>query len=242
MIPSGPFAMGPSMAGSSSFKKRAPRSNFAPIIPSGPSSIGGGLSNTTAPTLTREREIERAKVKQEDEEVEAYSDPDEGVQIIDIDAVKTMDWMAPESLRREKDQVKKSKQKKIEAMKKDVKGKSKEGICLKHISFQGGRYSDTLISVDAAATEAVQVQVQKNLANALDLSESEEEEEMEDLIEDFAHEMEDEVCISSPEIYHYNLIFRTPISAKKNYISSNFRIRFPLSPLQREAIPWTSTL
>jgi len=42
--------------------------------------------------------------------------------------------------------------------------------------------------------------VEKNLANALDLGESEEEEEMEDLIEDFAMEhldMEDEVVMST---------------------------------------------
>lgn len=37
--------------------------------------------------------------------------------------------------------------------------------------------------------------MEKDLANALDLSESEEEEEMEDLIEDFAIDMEDEVTI-----------------------------------------------
>ena len=46
--------------------------------------------------------------------------------------------------------------------------------------------------------------MEKNLANALDLSESEEEEEMEDLIEDFAMEnldMEDEVVISAFQLF-----------------------------------------
>ncbi|KIJ55322.1 hypothetical protein M422DRAFT_63435 [Sphaerobolus stellatus SS14] len=181
MVASGPFAMGPSLAGSSG-GKRAPRSNFTPVMPSGPSSIGGGLSNTAAPALSREKERDAAKVKPEDEDVKVYSDPDEGVQIVDMGAVKTMDWMAPESLRREKENTKKSK-KKLDALKKDVKGKAKDQ--------------------DDTEAEVVEAEVQKNLANALDLSDSEEEEEMEDLIEDFAQQMEDEDSLTRQEKLYF---------------------------------------
>jgi DNA-directed RNA polymerase III subunit RPC4 len=47
---------------------------------------------------------EKEKPSQEDEEV--YSEPDEGVEIIDMEDVRQMDWMAPESLRKERRQAK----------------------------------------------------------------------------------------------------------------------------------------
>ena len=109
MTASGPFAMGPALAGTSA-RRTAPRSNFAPVAPpggSGSAKLGAGLTQTTAPSLKkeREREAEAARVKKEEEE--AYSDPDEGVEIVDMENVREMDWMAPESLRKEREAGKK---------------------------------------------------------------------------------------------------------------------------------------
>jgi DNA-directed RNA polymerase III subunit RPC4 len=98
-------------------------------MPMGPgsASLGDGLSHSGAPILSREREKgKKGLVKEDEEDIEVYSDPDEGVQIVDMDAIKTMDWMAPESLRRDRDEGKNSKKKKkAEAVKKDAKAKGK---------------------------------------------------------------------------------------------------------------------
>ena len=112
--------MGPALAGLP--KRRTPHSNFTPAMPMGAASLGEGLSRTGAPVLARERERERnSTVKEEDEDIEVYSDPDEGVQIVDMDAIKTMDWMAPESLRRERNVGTKVKKKKAESAKNSIK-------------------------------------------------------------------------------------------------------------------------
>ena len=37
----------------------------------------------------------------DDEEAEVYSDPEDGVEIVDIQEIKRMDWMAPETLNKE---------------------------------------------------------------------------------------------------------------------------------------------
>ncbi|EPQ56451.1 hypothetical protein GLOTRDRAFT_59707 [Gloeophyllum trabeum ATCC 11539] len=151
MTASGPFAMGPAMAGSSA-RRSTPRSNFTPIVPlgPGPSSLGAGLTSSAPPALKREKDKDTDRVKVEDDD-EVYSEPDEGVEIVDMENVRQMDWMAPESLRKEKDDAKKKKK-------------------------------------QAKETEAAAAEV--DLANAVDLSESEEEEELEDIIEDFALEAE----------------------------------------------------
>lgn len=126
MTASGPFAMGPALAGTST-RRAAPRSNFAPVGTPGsldPVNLGAGLTQTTAPSLKKgrdkEREGEAARVKKEEE---AYSDPDEGVEIVDMENVRQMDWMAPESLRKEG-----------ETGKKRGKGKvQKEGVKMEQI-------------------------------------------------------------------------------------------------------------
>lgn len=64
--------------------------------------------------------------KVEEQEDEMYSDPDEGVEIIDMENVRTMDWMAPESLRKGKKTAKKKKMKAEEIEKKG------EGLCSLH--------------------------------------------------------------------------------------------------------------
>ena len=113
MKASGPFAMGPSFTGSG--RRSAPRSNFTPIIPSGPSrgdALGSGLTQTTAPTLGVKRDPKsEGDVKAESDE-EVYSEPDEGVEIVDMNDIRKMDWMAPETLKRESEYKRRVKPKK----------------------------------------------------------------------------------------------------------------------------------
>jgi DNA-directed RNA polymerase III subunit RPC4 len=106
MTASGPFAMGPALAGSNA-RRSVPRSNFAPIMPpSGPSSsLGSNLTRTAAPSLKQDVDSKgkgKENVGRPEEEEEVYSDPDEGVEIVDMEDVRKMDWMAPESLRKER--------------------------------------------------------------------------------------------------------------------------------------------
>jgi DNA-directed RNA polymerase III subunit RPC4 len=104
MTASGPFAMGPALFNSSG--RAAPRAN-AVMPPSGAAgSHGASLSGSAAPTIKRENDLKgkQAEVQREEDD---YSDPDEGVEIIDLHDVRQMDWMAPESLKREQKRVKK---------------------------------------------------------------------------------------------------------------------------------------
>ncbi|KAJ7115791.1 RNA polymerase III RPC4-domain-containing protein [Mycena epipterygia] len=108
MTASGPFAMGPAMAGNNA-RRSVPRSNFAvPNPTTDRSSLGAGLTRVSAATMKKENDLkgkEKDKPSEEDEEV--YSEPDEGVEIIDMEDVRGMDWMAPESLRKERRHAKK---------------------------------------------------------------------------------------------------------------------------------------
>ncbi|KAA1468820.1 hypothetical protein DENSPDRAFT_815390 [Dentipellis sp. KUC8613] len=180
MVASGPFAMGPARAGSSGWRS-TPRA-AAPIVPMGPSgstSHGAGLTRSAPPTLKTERVGRSAD---SEEELEAYSDPDEGVEIVDMANVRSMDWNAPESLRREKEREKKS------------KGKGKVKQEEQEVKVEKGKAAERGESMDVDGnTPATEEAADVNLANALDLSESEDEEEMDDLIEDFAtHERQGE--------------------------------------------------
>jgi DNA-directed RNA polymerase III subunit RPC4 len=127
MTASGPFAMGPTLAGTSA-RRTVPRANFTPIVPQGlggTTRLGAGLTQTEAPTLGVKREPKEGGVAPKDrkteDEVEVYSDPDEGVEIVDMDNVRAMDWMAPDSLKREKVKDKKK-------MKTEVKDAKTEGV------------------------------------------------------------------------------------------------------------------
>jgi len=103
MTASGPFAMGPALAGHNA--KRSTRSNFAPTML--PSKLGplpaASLTHTAALSFKRGVDA-KGKGKEVDEGTgdEVYSDPDEGVEIVDMENVRQMDWMAPEILRRER--------------------------------------------------------------------------------------------------------------------------------------------
>lgn len=97
MTASGPFAMGPSQAGSSTDRL----STFAAVDSVDPSRLNPGLSQTGPPSLGKESKRGKEKeTKVEDDEV--YSDPDDGVEILDMDQVQKIDWMAPDVLRKER--------------------------------------------------------------------------------------------------------------------------------------------
>jgi len=113
MKASGPFAMGPSLVGSS--RRPIPRSNFTPIIPPGMSkggTLGSGLTQTTAPTLGVKKEPKSEGGMKVESDEEVYSEPDEGVEIVDMNDIRKMDWMAPETLKRESEHKRKAKPKK----------------------------------------------------------------------------------------------------------------------------------
>jgi DNA-directed RNA polymerase III subunit RPC4 len=105
MKASGPFAMGPTLAGSS-IRRSAPRSNFAPTAPvSRTSTSFGGNPSSSAPLSLKnevgntDNNVKNGAIKTEDGEY--YSDPDEGVEIVDMENVHKLDWMAPESIAKE---------------------------------------------------------------------------------------------------------------------------------------------
>ncbi|KAJ3761840.1 RNA polymerase III RPC4-domain-containing protein [Lentinula raphanica] len=99
MVASGPFALGPAMAGTSSSRRFAQAATpIATPSRAEASSLGVGLSRTAAPSIKREEQ----DTKKEEQDEEVYSDPDEGVEIIDMENVRQMDWMAPDNLKKEK--------------------------------------------------------------------------------------------------------------------------------------------
>lgn len=123
MIASGPFALGPSMAGSSS-RRTIPRSNFTPVVPFGSSgsSLDAGLTQTEAPKLKDDPGVSISA-----EEIEVYSDQEDGVEIIDIQEIKRMDWMAPETLQKEVlKKTKITKKEGVSNLKRKNKGNSNE--------------------------------------------------------------------------------------------------------------------
>jgi DNA-directed RNA polymerase III subunit RPC4 len=191
MTASGPFAMGPALAGTSA-QRSAPRSNFAPIVPLGPgnaAALGAGLSGTAGPSLKREKALtadDPKEIKGEDDD-DVYSDPDEGVDIIDMENVRQMDWMAPDSLRKEHKERKK---------KKTVHLKKEDPSSPSSLKNKGKLFLILLLCLILRLSEEAMDTGEVDLANALDLSESEEEEELEDLIDDFALQVEADQVIT----------------------------------------------
>lgn len=194
MTASGPFALGPAMAGSAATKRTAPRSNFTPIMPGGAArgALGVGLTSTTAPSIGLKREpgdVDALKMEDEPEdEAEVYSDPDEGVEIVDMENVRGMDWMAPESLKKEKDKGKGRKKRVKEEEDKKGKGVARADVELPEAAPRGRSITD----VDGDAEQTAE-DSKMNPANALNLSDSEEEEELEDMINDFSQSMDMDV-------------------------------------------------
>lgn len=139
MTASGPFAMGPALAGSSSAIRRPTPRSHTPIVPLGPSgasALGAGLTRSAAPSLKREKGeggsgvVGGGMTVQDDAEV--YSDPEDGVEIVDMENVRGMDWMAPESLKKEREGDKRRKKaekiKREEREAKTDKGKGSQSL------------------------------------------------------------------------------------------------------------------
>jgi DNA-directed RNA polymerase III subunit RPC4 len=157
MTASGPFAMGPSaMSGSSSFRN-ALHTSAATAASSNPSisKIASELSNTTPPKLHASKYLTN-----EGEEAyhEAYSEPEDGVEIIDMNLIKDIDWSAPDVLKRS---LKSNTKLTNEAKERKLKG-SEQFI------FNG-------ISLNLMTAKGKDVRV--DLTIGLDLSENEEEQE-----------------------------------------------------------------
>ncbi|KAI0704293.1 RNA polymerase III RPC4-domain-containing protein [Cytidiella melzeri] len=208
MTASGPFALGPAMMGMSGTRRTVPRSNFAPTMPGGVSRgpMGGGLSNASAPWVGIKREANELSLpKQEtgvlDDDGEAYSDPEEGVEIVDMENVRGMDWMAPESLR--KDKIKRKGKSKKQDVEMDTKGK---GAVRAEVGMDE---SVPKRDVDGDGVEEPS-ESKINLANALNLSDSEEEEELEDIIHDFASRLDTDLDDSTRQELLYFFQFPSP--------------------------------
>jgi len=112
-----------------------------------------------------------------------------------MENVRQMDWAAPESLRRDRNE-----------------GRTKKAIRIKkEVSATDSLETEVVDIEEAAATGEV------DLANALDLSDSEEEEELEDLIEDFAlqADMEQDSGIRQERLYFFQFPNPFPTFLKK---------------------------
>lgn len=155
MVASGPFALGPAMAGTSSSRRFAQAATPIPApSKTKASSLGAGLSQTAAPKIKREEH----KLEKDEQDEEIYSDADEGVEIIDMENVGQMDWMAPDSIIKEK-----------------TKRPKKEDP-----DATGASCS---VSLSRVLTYAVQ---EVNIANALDGDEDEaDEKDLETMFDDF---------------------------------------------------------
>jgi DNA-directed RNA polymerase III subunit RPC4 len=114
MTASGPFALGPTAMSNTSNRRIEQRSNYTtPVAPG--STPAAGLSHAIIPILKVDKGKSKAESRNADEgdERESYSDADEGVEIIDMEDVKGMDWMAPESLPKVKNEGKKAKERRL---------------------------------------------------------------------------------------------------------------------------------
>lgn len=188
MTASGPFAMGPALAGTSA-RRGAPRSNFTPVIPQGPakgSVLGANLSSLAAPTLKKDKQrenplVDTVQTPRNESDEEVYSEPDEGVEIIDMENIRQLDWVAPETLQRERRDRRK---------RKGVKTEIEELSLSSSVSTHQGNFLSSSHLIDHTELHGLLGPSTENLKdvdhlNALDPSESEEE-DLEDLMEDFA--------------------------------------------------------
>jgi DNA-directed RNA polymerase III subunit RPC4 len=158
-----------------------------------------------------------------EEDLDVYSEPetddrgvDRGVEIVDMDDIKSLDWMAPESLKKvkeEKVRVKKST--------KDVKGKGKAKgtvfwLRVNLLELRAVRLeTDAVNDVDAE---------EKDAAKALDLSESEEDEPLDDVLEEFLHFQDDDGVCTFPTA----VLFATNASVTQTTIQDKlYFFQFP---------------
>ena len=101
MTASGPFSMGPALSGNVS-RRPMPQSNFA----ASGSTTRSIVTNTTALSSNKIEGGLKSQPLTSTEDEEFYSEPDEGIEIVDLQKVRELDWMAPETLRRERKKAK----------------------------------------------------------------------------------------------------------------------------------------
>ena len=97
---------------------------------SGPSrggALGLGLTQTTAPTLEVKMEPKPEEGLKAESDEEIYSEPDEGVEIVDMNDIRKIDRMAPDTLKRESEYKKKVKSKKRAERPPEERGVSGKG-------------------------------------------------------------------------------------------------------------------
>ncbi|KAG9312968.1 RNA polymerase III RPC4-domain-containing protein [Chiua virens] len=196
----------PALAGTSA-RRGASRTNFTPVVPQGSaksSALAANLSNSAAPTLKKEKQRESllagtTQTPKVESDEEVYSEPDEGVEIIDMVNVRQMDWMAPETLQKNQRDRRKGVIREIEE------------APLSPTSSQQGNTSP--FSTPHKINPSVGPSAKSvDPSNALDLDQSEEEEDLEDLIEDFASQ------ITTAEV------FTRTFSNLRIHLDANFRI------------------
>ncbi|KAI0343222.1 hypothetical protein BDW22DRAFT_1394091 [Trametopsis cervina] len=197
MTASGPFALGPAMAGAAGSRRsgNVPRSNFMPVMPRGGGLSGGVKREPNDLGGIKTEGVGGASGGVVDEEGEVYSDPDDGVEIVDMENVRGMDWMAPESLKREKDKGRSKDKGKGKDSKPEVDKKGKGVV------KPGGDAPAPMDEDEDVAGEEGETKV--NLANALNLSDSEEEEELEDIIDDFAAVNMEDADVRQERLYFF---------------------------------------
>lgn len=170
MTASGPFAMGPSQAGRSTDRV----TTFSSVDSVAPSRLTLGLSQTGPPLLGKESKRGKEKETKVEEE-EVYSDPDDGVEIVDMDQVQKIDWMAPDVVRKER-----------RSGETKIKQENLDNISMSFCSYI--LYSSRFTDPDAVDVDPSQ---------ALDLTESEDE-ELEDFVQSFTAKMHAEPVRSFP--------------------------------------------
>lgn len=225
MTASGPFAMGPSARPTSS--RAAVRAAVGPgtsrtpsTQPDQPEQGEGGVKSD--PSRSAYRNPDKLK------DAEQYSDPeDDGVEIIDIDEVHALDELAPRALPRMAEKAtKKEKRKAAEKRKKVVENriKAEEGSASTTVKQEPEgdvpmftdeeRLRAQTVSSGSATPQLGSDDEKANQADALDLSESENEELMDDLVDDFVFDDDDD---TSPEnrLYLFQFPQRFPDFARQ---------------------------
>jgi DNA-directed RNA polymerase III subunit RPC4 len=138
-----------------------------------------------------------------EEPIEVYSDPEDGVEIIDIEQVGALDWMAPDVLR------------------KGLAGQK----------FKAKKEEDGSCALANPLNPNLVVACSDKTADALDLDEQESEEDSEDLIEHFSSRnlMEiDDVCFYDRSFSINPYFYRTSSPSNPKSTSSN-SLRRPLT-------------
>ena len=104
MTASGPFAFGSTAASHTPTRRSVPKSNF-PQRSVGPSLVPQVKveDGTTAVAAAS------GDLGEHGADDVVYSDPEDGVEIVDMEDVQYMDWMAPDSLLKEKEDTKRLK-------------------------------------------------------------------------------------------------------------------------------------